>query len=368
MDWYPWWISQQYASTPKKLLSILPAGDRAETLQAFMSLWHGLGAFLSSESCTSIDGIVQHLLANSLVEQQTDIESGRLTKSLIFTMIGWQTMLFRGDCGSCQSTSFAIADEMNGQKGRVHMRLRQPQKSSREPLDRCLLGFGVLLPPKNYDMSESAEHQKAFVELKDVTASGLNAGLLFQVGRLEFRWTDCLACHLEVDLVSNCIYIFRYPSFCISSKAIDNKEKTARGPLYACAQQKSGPGQWASNDDVSDFLDEIVMSYRLLFGQNKQSRKLFRDLSPFAGMPVHAQDGLLIDLCARKQCRAPLPRAERKHWDLKYDFPFSEVAFQHLPMKCRFENLVPGRNFGRTSAILRSGLHFGLSLFLESSA
>lgn len=64
------------------------------------------------------------------------------------------------------------------------------------------------------------------------------------------------------------------------------------------------------------------MSYRLLFGQNKKSRNLFRELSPFAGTPVQAHDKVLIDLCSRKhRSSAHLPRAERKHWDLVHDFP-----------------------------------------------
>jgi hypothetical protein len=64
------------------------------------------------------------------------------------------------------------------------------------------------------------------------------------------------------------------------------------------------------------------MSYRLLFGQNKKSRRLFRDLSPFAGTPVQAHDKVLLDLCGHKQCSpAHLPRTERKHWDLAHDFP-----------------------------------------------
>lgn len=323
MGWYSWWISLQVASLPPNLLSVLPARDKSPTAKAFMDLWHSLGDFMSSNAGASIDDMAQHLLSVALVEMQNDNESARLAKSLIFTIVGWQTMLFRADCGSCPPTSFAITDEMSGYRGRVHMKLRHPQTSSREPLDKCLLGFGVLLPPKNYDLSSSPEHRKAFIEYKDVDVSELNAALLMQVGRLEFRWTDCLACHLELDLASSCLYLFRYPSFCIYTRAIDQgREKPIFGPIYSCAQQKSGPGHWANTSEVTDLLDEVIMSYRLLFGQNKKSRQLFRDLSPFAGKPVQAHDKVLLDLCGHKQCSpAHLPRAERKHWDLAHDFP-----------------------------------------------
>jgi hypothetical protein len=126
MVWYSWWIGQQVATTPQNLLALLPARDRAETVQAFLQLWHGLGVFLSDNACTRIDDILQHLVEIDLIERQKDPESVRLARSLVFTMIGWQTMLYRGDCGSCPPTFFAIADEMSGHKGRVHIKLQHP--------------------------------------------------------------------------------------------------------------------------------------------------------------------------------------------------------------------------------------------------
>src|ERR1700744_5421176 len=75
------------------------------------------------------------------------------------------------------------------------------------------------------------------------------------------------------------------------------------------------------NEEVTDLLDEILMSFCLLFGQNKQSRKLFRDLSPFAGTPTQGQDKLLTDFCGRQQCSTSLFRDERKPWNLEHDFP-----------------------------------------------
>lgn len=323
MSWYAWWISNQIALLPPNLLSVLPVRDDVSTAKPFMELWRSLGSFMSTNAGASIDDMAQHLLSMALIEDKKDNESASLIKSLIFTIVGWQTMLFRADCGSCPPTYFAIANEMNGHKGRVHMKLKQSQTSSRESLDRCLLGFGVLLSPKNCDLSSSLEHEKAFLEYKDIESSELNAALLMHIAQLELRWTDCLACHLELDLSSGRLYLFRYPSFCKYSRASEqDQEKLTFSPIHACARQKSGSSQWATTSEVTDFLDEVIMSYRLLFGQDKKSRKLFRSLSPFAGTPTQAYDQLLLDICGHKHCSsARLPRAERKHWDLVHDFP-----------------------------------------------
>lgn len=321
MSWYSWWVREQLDLSPDSLLSALPGHGRAEKAVAFVDLWHALGRLLSDNTSPSIDHIVQYLIDDKKIEEPADSQGSPVVKSLVFATIGWQTMLFRGDHGSGPSTTFAIVDEMSGHQGRGIMKLRYPQTCSREPLSKCLLCFGVLLPPKNYDLAQSPEHRRAFIEYKEVDTTCVNASMLVNVGRLQLKWTDCMACHLELDLATNSVYLFRYPSFCVASRAVVRNDKTIRGPIYACAQQDAGSSMWAKQDEVTDLLDEILMTFRLLFGQSKQSRKLFRRLSPFAGAPVEAQDTLLLDLCGRKHPRIPLFRGERKTWNLEHDFP-----------------------------------------------
>ena len=306
-----------------------------------MKVWPALAKSLGNGLNASIDDIHTKLMSQGLLEQSTSPKSTHCAKSLLFTIIGWQTMLFRGDCGSCPSTSFAIADETEGYRGHAHVQLRQHSNSSRDVLYKCLLGFGILLPPPNYDLSDNSEHKHAFTTLIDIESEQLNASLLLHVGRFSIKWTDCLACHLELDVASSAIYVFKYPSFCVASKEISHQhhltatsEKPARqGPLYACAQSANGTAVWAKPADVTSLLEETLLSYRLLFGQNKHSRRLFRDLSPFALDPAQSEDELLHELCARKQCRFLLPRADRKVWSLKHDFPvlrsrLSALAFE----------------------------------------
>jgi hypothetical protein len=341
MEWYSWWVCRQLQATPHSLLAVLPGQAIVEKTSSFMKVWRVLAAFLTSNPCASIDDVTENLAKQGLLEDLSGQEPLRRAKSLLFTVIGWQTMLFRADCGSCPSTNFAIADETEGYRGRSHMQLRQHSNSSRDALHKCLLGFGVLLPPPNYDLSDNTEQKQAFATVVDVEPEYLNASLLVHVGRLAIKWTDCLACHLEFDAASNSVYVFRYPSFCVASKEVpqhrhqntSDEKSIYQGPLYACAQPSTGTALWAKPADVTSLLEEVLLSYRLIFGQNKHSRRLFRELTPFALYPAHAEDRLLHELCGRKQCTFPLPRAERKVWNLKHDFPvlrsrLSALAFE----------------------------------------
>src|SRR5271170_7090959 len=75
LSWYSWWINQQLVSAPQNLLSVLPGRDQAQKAHAFVELWDALGVFLSRNSNTSIDDMVQCLLADNIIEGSPDNES-----------------------------------------------------------------------------------------------------------------------------------------------------------------------------------------------------------------------------------------------------------------------------------------------------
>lgn len=51
---------------------------------------------------------------------------------------------------------------------------------------------------------------------------------------------------------------------------------------------------------MNSLLHEILLSYRLLFGQSKESRRVFRSSKPFEDIPAEVHDPILTLLCARK--------------------------------------------------------------------
>ena len=160
--------------------------------------------------------------------------------------------------------------------------------------------------------------KNALREIKTTTAESFNAHLLTCIGGVTITWIDCLACHLEYDDSSNTLYLFRYPSFCLANLP-EKSDCVPKTTIHACATPYPTGAPWAGRDEVSQLLQEIVLSYRLLFGQNKSSRHYFRSIKPFSGIPQGGRDEVLTALCGQKRLQFNVQ--EREIYDLSSDFP-----------------------------------------------
>lgn len=90
----------------------------------------------------------------------------------------------------------------------------------------------------------------------------------------------------------------------------------------SCAAQTDDNQTWASEVDVAQLLHEILLSYRLLFGQSKDSRRLFRSMGAFNRETPEAHDPLLEQLCNCKSVTLlPSSCKERDFYRLRRDFP-----------------------------------------------
>jgi hypothetical protein len=324
---------------PPALFCVVPGHAALDTpciSEHFITIWLEVSRYLSSETNPRIDVLVDHLRHENILIADGK-ETQTLAKSIVFAIIGWQTMLYRPDCGSCPPSQLSIKDELRGHRGLAHMALQQSETCCKRPLYECLMGFGMLLPPPNFNAQDLPEHTKAFAELQVVGSNTLNASLLATLGRLSVRWTDCLACHLELDTNTDVVYMFRYPSFCVANCLPGDKDKGAHGTLHACARPAFVYAKWATPGEVSQLLEETLMSYRLLFGQSKASRRLFRALTPFELIPKEGEDGLLNELCGRKRCKDWAKRPDREIYDLQHDFPIlrSRIATLNYHLSSR---------------------------------
>lgn len=97
----------------------------------------------------------------------------------------------------------------------------------------------------------------------------------------------------------------------------DSHPKTA---IHACAAPYSTGAPWATVDEVSQLLQDIVLSYRLLFGQKKASRQYFRSLRPFESIP-EGRDRVLTALCGQKRFKVGYEVQDREIYVLDDDFP-----------------------------------------------
>jgi hypothetical protein len=269
----------------------------------------------------SIDEMVANLVEDSTLKPLNNSDAALIAaKNLIFAILGWQTMLYLPDSRSCPPTHLAIADDMDGHSGQAHICLKQSHIACKRPMHEFLLGFGVLLPPANFNASESPEDKKLFNELKTASTTSFNAHLLTSVGGVNIKWIDTLPCHLEFDALSNTLFLFRYPSFCIANLPPRKAEHIRKSVIHACGAPY-GTGQWATADETTQLLREILLSYRLLFGQNKASRHLFRKLRPFGQIAEEGRDKYLKLLCGQKSNQMGDEIPEREIYDLRRDFP-----------------------------------------------
>lgn len=292
---------------------------------------------MRSADSLSIDDVA-NTLVNEGVFEITARKDGLLeTRNFIFAVLGWQTMLYRPALRICPPQQLAIADEQDGYRGQAFMALKQNHQSTKRPIHEFLMGFGVMLPPANFCTNTDSEEKGAFEDLKDIGSDVFNAFLLDSIGHFKIKWVEVLSCHLEFDERTNTIFLFRFPSFCCVYYTAAQSEEKATSVIHATASPASSSRQWAMKEDISHLLKETLISYRLLFGQNKQSRKLFRKIESTAGLRGNDQDQMLSLLCGHQSFKLMNRSLDKDSYDLKQDLPVlrSRISRLHKILSAR---------------------------------
>ena len=323
VQWYSWWVDKQMEIEPRETFSCLPdfsSDSEKHPKESLITVWQEICRYMTTEGSISINELILRLANNHTIQSSSDEAALADARNLVFTIIGWQTMLYRSDLRSCPRAHLAIADEMDGHKGLANICLKQSQASCKKRMNDFLLGFGVLLRPRNFNVSELSEDKQAFKEIRVADAAAFNAHLLTSLGGLNIKWIDSIACHLDLDRDSNTIFLFRYPSFCAANASIERVTGLHKSVIHACAASYSS-GQWATEDDVEQMLIETLLTYRLLFGQSKPGRRLFWKLKPFEEIPEAGIDKFLMTLCGYKIYESIPQLRERDIYDLPRDFP-----------------------------------------------
>jgi hypothetical protein len=334
LPWYRPWLNHQIQSQSQRLLLALPTtkSDQDDDWNRyFLPLWNKVRELLLVPGPRTIDGITDALVTQGLVSVTDHYEGYQSAKELVFAVLGWQTMLYKPADIACATQGFHLLDELNGYRGDARVCLNQSPLSSKYELPTFLLGFGMMLPPRGYCAFGDADDEKLlFDKTRVVVSKDLHAHVLTKVCGLKVQWVDSLSCHLEVDKHSGTLFIYRYPSFCVSSlQAVDTNERRD-SIIYSCGVERPGPVPWASKDDIKALLQEILLSYRLLFGQSSRSRKEFRRERPFSRMPREAQDHFLSRICGKKRFNCPITLVERDEYDLAGDFPHLQSRIVRL--------------------------------------
>ncbi|KAF8242062.1 hypothetical protein K440DRAFT_591385 [Wilcoxina mikolae CBS 423.85] len=178
----------------------------------------------------------------------------------------------------------------------------------------------------NLCFCEEQPERVAFETTSVLSPRELNFALLQQFSGIKIKWIDNIAPHMELDTATGTLFLFRFPSFCLIN--IPPKTTQAQNHTESVLQRYCAPSpQWANwmkAADTTAFLKEILLSYRFLFGQEKASRKAFRNRARRDVLDnglYETKDPLLDSLCGRKIFNNPIV-TERETYRLHRDFPF----------------------------------------------
>ncbi|KAH8720584.1 hypothetical protein HC256_000974 [Beauveria bassiana] len=177
------------------------------------------------------------------------------------------------------------------------MQLRQP--------DNCPLGFlahgigpGVFRALKG--LLETSGHNESPEETAGNTtlyAASINLFSLDTIGRLKIKWVEDLSSHLHFDRQYRILSVFSLPTFCVAS--------IQRGGKTGALQRLSPQGV---EKDSSSMHREVLLSYRLIFGQSSGSRSLSSKLISKLKETSDDVDPFLDTICSTSIPRSRLVR------------------------------------------------------------
>lgn len=319
MSWYKPWLSHQFEALPYSLRKLHVGGDLLPKKPCLDDLFQTIHAYTQGYPGVSIDEIVEHLQKIGVFDDSTRLLGAQIL--LIFAILGWQSMLYQPAFNVCSTDQLAIHQEPGQPRsGLVFDVYKISADLSDRPLWVVLKAFGNLLPARALKLtqiaskaSKASKFASSWLPLYPVET---NAYLLYNLLRVRIRWVESLALHLDYDKSSRTLSLFSYPSFCLHMLL-------SEGPIYAFGSiVEDDIDPRANRDDISQFLREVLLSYRLLFGQSAKSRKLFRQIfKPSDNNGRHYVDSLLPHICTKKRISSTSIPEDRSVYFAARDFP-----------------------------------------------
>lgn len=298
-DWYLNWLCLQIYKLPEAEAALLASDSdtRAPSLgenSQFHRTFLAINRIIRSQENLSIDEILENLAKDHTLSFRPDVPHVlAVQRRLVFAMLGWQSMLFLPALN--ERTDFCLnVYKAPGQpnSGLVFDGWSAPIELADRPLAILLKAFGNLLPACSASSdnvaSELSKHAHSWTS---IIPSDINAYLLHTLLRVNIRWVDTLCLHLDYDKSTRSLSIFRYPSFCVAMLQ-------SKGAIYSFASTEPYPvDPRATSHEITYFLKETLLSYRLLFGQGKASRRFFRNMLKSESILFSNPDPLLRLLC-----------------------------------------------------------------------
>jgi len=291
---------------------------------------------LKTQSNLTLAEIVDGLENEQQLKQQLDSERA-LHNQAVFAAVGWLTMLFEAvntpevdklEITRISTTSAGRRQPLTTRKIRNHS---QGFDHVDRSLDYLLSKFGEIIPgPKASSPSELSDVTGPVSEAINVQTLCFHT--LNSVVEIKIEWVTSHALHMEFDSGKKTLKLFQYPSFCrIMAEAKKN------GLLSKLLNEHAA----ASCEDVqtpevpaSEYFEEILLSYRLIFGLDEKSWRPFsrimttmEEQEAFGELPF-VWDPLLHTLCGKS---ASTPEAQRIYDDIEASEPAKTYPYTEFP-------------------------------------
>ncbi|KAI1147479.1 hypothetical protein F4825DRAFT_148872 [Nemania diffusa] len=263
-------------------------------------------------------GLVTQLVESRCFEEAALTIHHNLACQVIFTVIGWISMLYSPIVSPKDASTLVI--ERDGPTS-IDTTVQPVMNCQKSFLD--ILGtFGTILP-RNGPMKEQNPKETGVLLMPKT----FNAMILRQLG-VTINWVTSMSAHLDFDSKRLKLSLFCLPSFC--------EIHQGGGTIYEqFFQSFHNPSTRPPQFSVSQMMQEILLSYRLLFQGNKHSRKLFRKSERARSRSVlpHGcvEDPLLLYLCGMGGPRgSKIPEVPVSVYSLDADFPVFSSRFSAI--------------------------------------
>ncbi|KAG4441815.1 hypothetical protein IFR05_002679 [Cadophora sp. M221] len=221
-------------------------------------------------------------VANNELLRYIDENRSHATQ-LVFSAFGWITMLYdpslNPEKNSLQilcppssnprTSKLSLIQRRSRHKSQTFSNLRQDLELSDQPFPSLLTVFGNILPEAN--VSGIGGHTGRFLHMSrwedTIQPSNLCFYNLHKLLNVNIHWVDCLSQHLEFDSHAKVLKLFRYPSLCL---VMSYNEKSCLSRLFSDYADSKGFAVHGK-DDAGDYFKEIILSYCLMFGQQKSN-------------------------------------------------------------------------------------------------
>ncbi|KAK0639178.1 hypothetical protein B0T16DRAFT_462878 [Cercophora newfieldiana] len=328
LDWRPPWLALQKSRLPANLTRLRVRGAPVSDDSAFATLFALVEQYAQSNRGFAIDNVIEHLHETEVLSDAQD-DSLPAQRLLIFALLGWQSMVYMPAFNTAPPSKLSVHhDAESPDSGLVFDTRCVSADLCDRPLSILLKGFGNLLPARARDAHlaavESIRTAATWTALYPVE---LNTYLLHTLLDVRFRWVDTLALHLDYDKSSRTLCLFAFPSAC----AAQLRDRSGAIFAFGSTEGRDAPDPRGDEDDIAQLLKEVLLSFRLLFGQSSKSRRLFRHVFDPAKTPFAHPDTLLPYLCSEKTLEgdeAWIPRDRRIYYAAR-DFP---VLYQRVEL------------------------------------